>query len=208
MKMTESTTPTKHHKKDKEHKKDKKDKKRKSLTVEEAQDPTEDVQMKDVDDTPKKKRKQQDETTEESTVDNYDLRMAAILPFAKPLASKKLNKKVLKTVKKAAKSKHVKRGVKEVIKSLRKGDKGLVIVAGDISPMDVISHIPVLCEDNNVPYLFVPSKEDLGSAGATKRPTSCVMVIPGGFKKSSNKSEPVEYRQSFDEIVSEIKDMQ
>jgi hypothetical protein len=33
------------------------------------------------------------------------------------------------------------------------------VVAGDISPIDVISHVPVICEDNSVPYIFVPSKE-------------------------------------------------
>ncbi|KAG7814349.1 hypothetical protein KL921_000623 [Ogataea angusta] len=139
-------------------------------------------------------------TDEVEEVDNYEKRLPALLPFARPLASKKLNKKVLKTVKKASKSKHVKRGVKEVVKALRKGEKGLVVIAGDISPADVISHIPCLCEDNSVPYLFVPSKEDLGSAGATKRPTSCVMIVPGGGKKDA-KSE--EYKDSFDEIVKE-----
>jgi H/ACA ribonucleoprotein complex subunit 2 len=39
----------------------------------------------------------------------------------------------------------------------------------------------VLCEDRNVPYVFVPSKLALGSAAATKRPTSCVL-IPAGAK--------------------------
>ncbi|ODQ82239.1 hypothetical protein BABINDRAFT_158875 [Babjeviella inositovora NRRL Y-12698] len=130
--------------------------------------------------------------------------MPAVLCFAKPLAPKKLNKKVLKTVKKASKAKHVKRGVKEVVKSLRKGEKGLVIVAGDISPADVISHLPVLCEDNSVPYVFLPSKEDLGSAGATKRPTSCVMIVPGGSGKNKKSEKSEEYRESFDEIVKEI----
>ena len=33
-----------------------------------------------------------------------------------------------------------------------------VIIAGDISPIDVISHIPVACEDNKVPYAYVPSR--------------------------------------------------
>ncbi|CAD1808416.1 H/ACA ribonucleoprotein complex subunit NHP2 [Candida parapsilosis] len=140
-----------------------------------------------------------------SIEDNYEKRMAAILPFAKPLASKKLNKKILKTVKKASKAKHVKRGVKEVVKALRKGEKGLVIIAGDISPADVISHIPVLCEDNAVLYVFVPSKEDLGSAGATKRPTSCVMIVPGGGKSKKNADKVDEYREGYDEIVKEIK---
>lgn len=141
---------------------------------------------------------------EESGEDNNDKRMAAVLPFAKPLASKKVNKKVLKTVKKASKAKHVKRGVKEVIKALRKGEKGLVIIAGDISPADVISHIPVLCEDSSVPYIFIPSKEDLGSAGATKRPTSCVFVIPGGGKSKKSSDKTDDYKDAYDELVKEI----
>ena len=33
------------------------------------------------------------------------------------------------------------------------------IIAGDISPIDVITPLPVLCEDNDVPYVYVPSKE-------------------------------------------------
>lgn len=140
----------------------------------------------------------------EEEVDNYDIRMAAVLPFAKPLAPKKINKKVLKTVKKASKAKHVKRGVKEVVKALRKGEKGLVIIAGDISPPDVISHIPVLCEDSSVPFVFIPSKEDLGSAGSTKRPTSCVMIVPGGGKAKKNADKVSEYKENFDEIVKEI----
>lgn len=99
-----------------------------------------------------KDNKEHKESKESKTVDNYEARMPAVLPFAKPLASKKLNKKVLKTVKKASKAKNVKRGVKEVVKALRKGEKGLVVIAGDISPADVISHIPVLCEDRSRPF--------------------------------------------------------
>jgi H/ACA ribonucleoprotein complex subunit 2 len=57
----------------------------------------------------------------------------------------------------------------------------LCIIAGDISPIDVISHLPVLCEDKAVPFIFVPSKVELGAAAGTKRPTSCVL-IPLGAK--------------------------
>ena len=35
----------------------------------------------------------------------------------------------------------------------------MCIIAGDISPIDVITPLPVLCEDNDVPYVYVPSKE-------------------------------------------------
>ena len=99
--------------------------------------------------------------------------------IAKPLAQDKLLKKTLKVVKKASKAKKIRRGVREVQKALRKKQKGLCVIAGDISPIDVISHLAGLCEEKDIPYIYVPSKAELGAAGATKRPTSCVMVVPG-----------------------------
>ena len=52
----------------------------------------------------------------------------------------------------------------------------MAVIAGDISPIDVITHVPVLCEEANIPYVFVPSKEDLGASSGCKRPTSCVLI--------------------------------
>lgn len=55
--------------------------------------------------------------------------------------------------------------------------------------MDVISHIPVLCEDHGIPYIYVPSRAELGAAGATKRPTSVVMLTPKGKEASDEWDE-------------------
>jgi H/ACA ribonucleoprotein complex subunit 2 len=71
-------------------------------------------------------------------------------------------------------------------------------LAGDISPMDVITHIPVLCEESNVPYCYVPSKLALGQAGSTRRPTSVVMLPL--LKKTGS-----EYEDVFDACIKEIK---
>ena len=106
----------------------------------------------------------------------YEDRCKALNGIAQPLASKKSTKKLHKLVKKASSSKNVRRGVKEVVKGLRKGDTGLCVLAGDVFPLDVISHLPLLLEEKNVPYLFVPSKQDLGAAASTKRPTSVVLI--------------------------------
>jgi hypothetical protein len=59
----------------------------------------------------------------------------------------------------ASEAKCLKRGVKEVVKSIRRGNKGLCVIAGNISPIDVITHVPILCEEANIPYIYVPSKE-------------------------------------------------
>mmetsp|Transcript_33622 Transcript_33622/g.72682 ORF Transcript_33622/g.72682 Transcript_33622/m.72682 type:complete len:143 (-) Transcript_33622:182-610(-) len=128
-------------------------------------------------------------------------------PIATPMADDKLSKKILKAVKKAAKVKALKRGVKEVVKAVRKGSKGVCIIAGDVSPIDVLSHVPVLCEDNEVPYVFVPSKEELGAAGLTKRPTSCILLMPKPWKqaKDVDKDEVDKYVESYGEIDKKAK---
>ncbi|KAK9759456.1 snoRNA-binding protein [Basidiobolus ranarum] len=138
------------------------------------------------------------------TSDDFEVHPDAISPIAKPMAEKKLSKKLLKTVKKAAKKKHVKRGVKEVVKGLRKGEKGLVVFAGNVSPMDVLSHIPVMCEDASVPYCFVQSKEELGTAASTKRPTSVIMIVPGG---KTGKEDLEDYKEMYDECFKSVKSL-
>merc|ERR1712072_1047581 len=75
--------------------------------------------------------------------DDEDTPEIEVQPFAQPLADSKLSKKLFKCIKKATKSKQVLRGVKEVVKAVRKGQKGVCVIAGNISPMDVISHLPV-----------------------------------------------------------------
>ena len=118
----------------------------------------------------------EDSTKKEAAGKSYEDRVKAVNVISHPLASKKSTKKAHKLVKKAASQKQIRRGVKEVIKGIRKGETGLALLAGDIYPLDVISHIPLLLEEKDIPYLFVPSKQDLGAAASTKRPTSVVLV--------------------------------
>ncbi|GJJ07456.1 hypothetical protein Clacol_001658 [Clathrus columnatus] len=133
-------------------------------------------------------------------------------PIARPLAQKKLVKKLHKTIKKASKLRQVKRGVKEVVKGIRKGEKGLLVLAADISPIDIISHLPVLSEDAQIPYIFVSSKEELGHASSTKRPTSCVMICPKMKRKPKVNTEGKavsddkddDYQELYDECFQEV----
>lgn len=72
-----------------------------------------------------------------------------------------------------------------------------MVLAGDISPIDVLTHVPVLCEEAGIPYVYLPSKAELGVAGSTRRPTCCVLVPTP--KTGSDLSK------NFDKCLKEIK---
>jgi len=139
------------------------------------------------DKTPKKEKVDDEEEDEGSK------KQLLLSPIANPLAGKKLTKKALKTIKKASGAKAIRRGVKEVVKAIKKDTKGLCIIAGNISPLDVIAHVPILCEEKGIPYCYVPSKEDLGLASLTKRPTSIVLVTCGA-----------DFKEAYDELQAEM----
>jgi len=88
----------------------------------------------------------------------------------------------------------------------------LLILAADINPIDIISHLPVLSEEAQIPYIFVSSKEELGNASSTKRPTSCVMICPDQKKKSKPKEGIAEekdddYRELYAEVYQEVEQL-
>ena len=58
--------------------------------------------------------------------------------------------------------------------------------------MDVISHLPVLCEDCNIPYIYVTSRAELGIAGNTKRATSVVLLLKERSKSKRKKAEELD----------------
>ncbi|KAI3820159.1 hypothetical protein L1987_14017 [Smallanthus sonchifolius] len=131
-------------------------------------------------------------------------KLQALAPIAKPLAGKKLSKRTLKLVRKAAEHKCLKRGVKEVVKSIRRGNKGVCVIAGNITPIDVITHVPILCEEAEIPYVYVTSKEDLANAGATKRPTCCVLVLPKPVKGELAEEEQQKLKTEYDQVATEV----
>ena len=58
-----------------------------------------------------------------------------------------------------------------------------MLVAEDVEPPEVIMYIPGLCDDRKAPYIFVPSKRDLGNAAGIERPTAAVAIVVEGKAK-------------------------
>lgn len=57
------------------------------------------------------------------------------------MANKKLAKKAYKLIKKATKAKAIRSGLKDVQSRIRKGETGLVIFAGDVTPIGKIKMV-------------------------------------------------------------------
>ncbi|PVD30083.1 hypothetical protein C0Q70_09344 [Pomacea canaliculata] len=145
----------------------------------------------------KKEKRQSDVNDETEKEESWEEKTKYLCSIAKPLATKKLTKRLYKTIRKASKQKNfLRKGVREVQKFIRKGEKGIVVLAGDVSPLDVISHMPVVCEDADIPYCYAPSKDDLGSACGSKRPTCMVLV-----------KTHTDYKDYFDECVAGVKEL-
>lgn len=67
----------------------------------------------------------------------------------------------------------------------------------------------MLCEDNEIPYIYVPSKEELGQAGLTKRPTSCMLILSKPVKGDLPKDdEAKEFAENYEEVFKKVKALQ
>ncbi|XP_063708878.1 H/ACA ribonucleoprotein complex subunit 2-like protein [Culicoides brevitarsis] len=135
--------------------------------------------------------KEEPEIKEEDT---YEEKVKNVCKIAAPLASKKLTKRIYKLIKKAAKQKsYLRNGLKDVQTRLRKGETGLVIFAGDVTPIDIMCHLPAVCEEKAIPYCFTPSRKDLGVAMGVKRGSVAMLIREHG-----------EYKDLYDELRAEI----
>jgi U4/U6 small nuclear ribonucleoprotein SNU13 len=95
---------------------------------------------------------------------------AAVNPKAYPLAGPELSGKIMDLVQQASHYKQLRKGANETTKTLNRGISEFIVMAADAEPLEILLHLPLLCEDKNVPYVFVPSKQALGRACGVTRP--------------------------------------
>jgi len=100
----------------------------------------------------------------------------SVNPKANPLANNQLSQKILDLTQQALNYKQLRKGANEVTKTLNRGISEIVVMAADAEPLEIIMHLPLLCEDKNVPYVFVRSKAALGRACGVTRPVVAASI--------------------------------
>ena len=56
----------------------------------------------------------------------------------------------------------VKKGTNETTKAVERGIAKLVYIAEDVQPPEIVAHLPLLCDEMRIQYIYVPRKIRLG----------------------------------------------
>ncbi len=107
---------------------------------------------------------------------------------------KDLAEKVYNTIESVVRSGSVRKGTNEVTKAIERGTARLVVIAEDIEPEEIVMHIPILSKEKAVPFIFVPTKQELGAACGISVSTATVVIDDVG-----------KAGKQVDEIVSAVK---
>lgn len=107
---------------------------------------------------------------------------------------KELADKVLQALEMAKNTGKVRKGTNETTKVIERGLAKLVVIAEDVEPKEIVMHLPVLCDEKKIPFVYVPSKDDLGRAAGINVSTASACIV-----------EPGEAKDLVNEIVEKVK---
>lgn len=100
--------------------------------------------------------------------------------FVKFEVSKDLANAAYEAVRVAKQSGKVRKGTNETTKAIERGISKLVVIAEDVEPPEVVAHLPILCEERNAPYIFVPSKQQLGMSLGIDVGSAAATIVESG----------------------------
>jgi len=91
---------------------------------------------------------------------------------------------ILHAVELAKNTGKIKIGTNETTKAVERGTAKLIVIAEDVQPKEVVMHLPPLCEEKKIPFVYVKTKAELGRAAGIDVATAAVAIIePGDAKK-------------------------
>jgi len=87
---------------------------------------------------------------------------------------------ILEAIRVAATSGKVRKGTNEATKAIERGTSKLIVIAEDVEPPEVVAHLPILCEEHDAAYAFVPSKQELGKSLGIDITSAAAAILDAG----------------------------
>lgn len=79
-----------------------------------------------------------------------------------------------------ARDSKIRKGMNEVTKSIERSLAKIVVMAEDVSPPEILYHVPLLCEEKKIPYAYLSTKKNLGNAVKLNIGASAIAVENAG----------------------------
>jgi large subunit ribosomal protein L7Ae len=100
--------------------------------------------------------------------------------FVKFEVSKELADAAYEALQIAAKTGSVRKGTNETTKAIERAQAKLVVIAEDVQPPEVVAHLPLLCDERKIAFIFVPNKEKIGIAIGIDVPAGAACIVKEG----------------------------
>ena len=117
--------------------------------------------------------------------------------YVKFEVSKDISDKVLQAIEIARNTGKIRKGTNESTKAVEKGNATLLVIASDVDPEEIVMHLPALCEERKIPYVYVPTKIELGRAAGLDVQSAAICIVDAG-----------EGKDLVDEIVKNIEKLE
>jgi large subunit ribosomal protein L7Ae len=116
---------------------------------------------------------------------NDEAKLKEVLSVAKPMyvkfeVPKELADQVYSVVEAARDTGKTRKGTNETTKAVERGKAVLVVIAEDVEPAEIVAHLPPLCDEKKIPYVYVPTKRELGAAVGIAVPTAAIAIADAG----------------------------
>ncbi|MDD4250710.1 MAG: ribosomal L7Ae/L30e/S12e/Gadd45 family protein [Candidatus ainarchaeum sp.] len=102
--------------------------------------------------------------------------------YIKVQLTNELKEETKRIVEKSAKGK-IKAGLNEVTKAIERGTAKLIVIAEDVTPAEIIMHIPILCKEKNITCSYMETKKELGEKAGLRMATSAIAIIESSAEK-------------------------
>ena len=108
--------------------------------------------------------------------------------YVKFQVPKEVAEKAYETLELARDTGKITKGTNESTKAIERGVAKIVLVAEDVTPEEIVAHLPVLCDEKKIPYVYVPKKGELGAAFGLDVGTASAAIVQEGKAKKEVKA--------------------
>ncbi|MEA2034774.1 MAG: 50S ribosomal protein L7Ae [Euryarchaeota archaeon] len=103
--------------------------------------------------------------------------------YVKFEVSEEIQNKALEALEISRDTGKIKKGSNEATKAIERGTAQLVLVSGDVEPEEIVMHLPLLCDEKQIPYVIINKQNDVGAASGLDVGSAAAAIVKAGKAK-------------------------